>query len=70
MARPVAELKEGGFFAGVGGFFINKKNVKIIGTAISSVGAFMPVVLVVGSIVGLGMIGVGSVTTVVGLAVE
>jgi hypothetical protein len=70
MARPVAELKEEGFFDDVGDFFSNKKNIKVIGGAISSIGAIMPVVPIVGPILGLGMLGVGGVTTVVGLAVE
>jgi hypothetical protein len=70
MARPVAELKEEGFFDDVGDFFSNKKNIKVIGGAISSVGAVMPLVPVVGPILGLGMLGVGGVTTLVGLAVE
>ena len=70
IARTVAELKEVGFINDVGDFFSKKKNIKVIGGAISSVGAVMPLVPVVGPILGLGLLGVGGITTVIGLAVE
>ncbi|KAI1407071.1 hypothetical protein F5Y13DRAFT_206684 [Hypoxylon sp. FL1857] len=69
MARPVAQLKEEGFFDDVGDFFSNGKNVQAIGAGISCVGAVAPAIPVVGPILGLGLLGVGGVTTVVGMAI-
>ncbi|KAI0102329.1 hypothetical protein F4776DRAFT_648774 [Hypoxylon sp. NC0597] len=69
MARPVTQLKEEGFFDDVGDFFSNGKNIQAIGTGISCAGAVAPVIPVVGPILGLGLLGVGGVTTVVGMAI-
>ncbi|OTA69291.1 hypothetical protein K449DRAFT_428729 [Hypoxylon sp. EC38] len=69
MARPVTQLKEEGFFDDVGDFFSNGKNVQAIGAGISCVGAVAPAIPVVGPILGLGLLGVGGVTTVVGMAI-
>ncbi|KAI0382084.1 hypothetical protein F5Y04DRAFT_254025 [Hypomontagnella monticulosa] len=69
MARPVTELKEEGFFDDVGDFFSNGKNLQVIGAGISTVGTVAPFVPVVGPVLGLGLLGVGGVTTAVGLAI-
>ncbi|KAI0842928.1 hypothetical protein F5Y06DRAFT_256469 [Hypoxylon sp. FL0890] len=69
MARPVAQLKEEGFFDDVGDFFSNGKNLQAVGAGISCAGAVAPVIPVVGPILGLGLLGLGGVTTVVGMAI-
>lgn len=69
MARPVAELKEEGFFDDVGDFFSSKQNLIQIGGAIGSVAGPMALMGPVGMMVGLPLMGVGAVTTIVGVAI-
>ncbi|KAI1106657.1 hypothetical protein F4804DRAFT_347607 [Jackrogersella minutella] len=69
MARPVAEHKEEGFFDDVGDFFSNGRNLQAIGAGISTAGSIAPVIPVVGPILGLGLLGVGGITSVVGMVI-
>ncbi|KAI1213792.1 uncharacterized protein F4807DRAFT_200103 [Annulohypoxylon truncatum] len=70
MARPVGQLKEEGFFDDVGDFFKNGKNIMAIGGGINAAAAVTPLVPVVGPMVGLGLLGVGSGVAFIGIAME
>ncbi|KAI0890714.1 uncharacterized protein GGS22DRAFT_194615 [Annulohypoxylon maeteangense] len=70
MARPVTQLKEEGFFDDVGDFFKDGKNIMAIGGGINAAAAVTPFVPVVGPMVGLGLLGVGTGVAFVGAAME
>ncbi|KAI2465066.1 hypothetical protein F4781DRAFT_435798 [Annulohypoxylon bovei var. microspora] len=70
MARPVVELKEEGFFGDVGDFFSNGKNLMAIGGGFHAAAAVTSFVPVVGPMVGLGLLGVGTTTAFIGVAIE
>ncbi|KAI1461738.1 hypothetical protein F4805DRAFT_243138 [Annulohypoxylon moriforme] len=70
MARPVTQLKEEGFFDDVGDFFKDGKNIMAIGGGISTAAAGTAFIPAVGPIVGLGLLGVGTGVSFVGIAME
>ncbi|XDG07022.1 hypothetical protein ABKA04_006637 [Annulohypoxylon sp. FPYF3050] len=70
MGRPVAELKEEGFFDDVGDFFSDGKNIMAIGGGIEAAAGVTAFIPAVGPMVGLGLLGVGASVAFVGVAME
>ncbi|KAI1090746.1 hypothetical protein F5B19DRAFT_484385 [Rostrohypoxylon terebratum] len=70
MGRPVAELKEEGFFDDVGDFFSDAKNIMAIGGGIEVAAGATAFIPAVGPMVGLGLLGLGAGVAFVGVAME